>query len=96
METSDKMQQRKNTNVITNTNTTIEQSTKTEPNIKSKEFMCMYCLKLFGTNFNKIRHQNNCQMKNVIADLKDDFNNKFELLKKILKQKQQEKYIINM
>lgn len=77
-----KCNKEKNTNVITNTNTTIEQSTKTEPNIKSKEFMCMYCLKLFGTNFNKIRHQNNCQMKNVIADLKDDFNNKFELLKK--------------
>ena len=52
-----------------------------------KECKCMYCTKSFGTKFNKNRHQNNCQMKNVIIDLKNDFDNKIELLKKDIENK---------
>lgn len=52
-----------------------------------KEYICMYCSKSFGTNFNKNRHQNNCQMKNVITELKIDFNNKIESLKKDIENK---------
>ena len=47
----------------------------------------MYCAKSFGTNFNKNRHQNNCRMKNVFIELKNDFNNKIELLKKDIENK---------
>jgi len=61
---------------------------KTDP-VKEevKEYNCMYCAKSFGTNFNKNRHQNNCRMKNVFIELKNDFNNKIELLKKDIENK---------
>ncbi len=85
----EKVKKNKQTNLPTETNTNTNTNTTTNNDINKdkKEFMCMYCLKKFGTNFNKQRHQNNCQMKNVIADLKNDFNCKFELLKKDLETK---------
>lgn len=55
------------------------------------DFNCEFCLKKFTTNHNKNRHQSNCQFKNTITELKNDFNIKIESLKKDIENKSNKK-----